>query len=221
MKMSLLTLLIFSSLIAGYGAIVSHIVSNKLVIAEHNRVRDPNHPLTGFIKLSIAAQTCVKQMLADDVTGQGHPCNPLNHRQGENIYTWLSKLPLKTLDDRKLIFEKAMKEWYAEHKYMTFSDSNWIMDADVNKIGHFTQVVWKSTKSVGCAVGSSATKTMVVCRYSPPGNKFTGSALLSNVPPVKATNKMCEDQEGCDFLDCFGEFAALARSTCPKKCNEC
>ncbi|KAF9027970.1 PR-1-like protein [Hymenopellis radicata] len=44
--------------------------------------------------------------------------------------------------------------------------------------GHFTQVVWKSTTSVACAVGQCAAGTIfdkaasyyVVCRYSPPGN---------------------------------------------------
>ncbi|KAF8990188.1 CAP domain-containing protein, partial [Cyathus striatus] len=43
--------------------------------------------------------------------------------------------------------------------------------------GHFTQVVWKSTTSVACAITSCPAGTIfgqaskyVVCRYAPPGN---------------------------------------------------
>ncbi|KAF9562972.1 PR-1-like protein, partial [Agrocybe pediades] len=43
--------------------------------------------------------------------------------------------------------------------------------------GHFTQVVWKSTTGVACAVANCASGTIfgqssqfLVCRYSPPGN---------------------------------------------------
>ena len=45
--------------------------------------------------------------------------------------------------------------------------------------GHYTQMVWKNTKEVGCAIATSNEKTSngmagvvayLVCRYSPPGN---------------------------------------------------
>jgi hypothetical protein len=40
--------------------------------------------------------------------------------------------------------------------------------------GHYTQVVWRSTKLVGCGVASCSagnSKAQVwVCQYSPPGN---------------------------------------------------
>lgn len=37
-------------------------------------------------------------------------------------------------------------------------------------VGHYTQMVWRNTKSVGCALASNGTTDFLVCRYSPPGN---------------------------------------------------
>jgi uncharacterized protein YkwD len=37
---------------------------------------------------------------------------------------------------------------------------------EVAKYGHFTQMMWPSTTSVGCGISSG----VVVCHYSPPGN---------------------------------------------------
>src|SRR5882724_4753561 len=37
-------------------------------------------------------------------------------------------------------------------------------------VGHYTQVIWKGTTSVGCAVASNGKIDFMVCRYSPPGN---------------------------------------------------
>jgi hypothetical protein len=37
-------------------------------------------------------------------------------------------------------------------------------------VAHYTQMVWKSTNRVGCAVHTGARWDFLVCRYSPPGN---------------------------------------------------
>ena len=45
----------------------------------------------------------------------------------------------------------------------------------VPMIGHYTQMVWKNTKEVGCATASSDTLAVLVCRYSPGGNYLNQS----------------------------------------------
>jgi hypothetical protein len=38
-------------------------------------------------------------------------------------------------------------------------------------VAHYTQVVWRGTTHVGCAIHSSARWDYLICRYSPPGNR--------------------------------------------------
>ena len=38
------------------------------------------------------------------------------------------------------------------------------------RCGHFTQVVWRTTKLVGCGVARNATREVWVCDYAPHGN---------------------------------------------------
>ena len=60
--------------------------------------------------------------------------------------------------------------------------SGWI-DEKPYMGGHYTQMVWKNTKEVGCAIATSNGKTdngmagvvaYLVCRYSPPGHTGGG-----------------------------------------------
>lgn len=37
-------------------------------------------------------------------------------------------------------------------------------------VGHYTQMVWKNTTSVGCALAGNGSTDYLVCRYSVPGN---------------------------------------------------
>ncbi|VDL82412.1 unnamed protein product [Nippostrongylus brasiliensis] len=41
---------------------------------------------------------------------------------------------------------------------------------DVYKIGHYTQIVWATTRAIGCAVKECEGSTMAVCNYRPTGN---------------------------------------------------
>jgi len=42
----------------------------------------------------------------------------------------------------------------------------------VPMIGHYTQMVWKNTKEVGCGTASNDNLVVLVCRYSPSGNQL-------------------------------------------------
>ncbi|MBN1531047.1 MAG: SCP-like extracellular [Spirochaetes bacterium] len=38
------------------------------------------------------------------------------------------------------------------------------------QVGHYTQMIWRDTREVGCARASAGGNDIFVCRYSPPGN---------------------------------------------------
>ena len=39
-------------------------------------------------------------------------------------------------------------------------------------VGHYTQVIWRGTREVGCAVARGETNDFLVCRYWPAGNVY-------------------------------------------------
>lgn len=84
-----------------------------------------------------------------------------------------------------------MNMWYNGeiNAYMPFFDKEG--GAPLEQTGHFTQVVWKGTKQLGCATvpcsSGTAAPYFTVCNYLPRGN--VGSQYLANVgkPLGKAT----------------------------------
>jgi hypothetical protein len=65
--------------------------------------------------------------------------------------------------------------------------------------GHFTQMVWKSSKRIGCAWNTNTCKSngmnfyKLVCEYDPRGNIVGGNYFKDNVPkPVKKTEAELE-----------------------------
>ncbi|KAF8868770.1 CAP domain-containing protein [Mucidula mucida] len=93
---------------------------------------------------------------------------------GENLYasTGQGGDPIKSavdswMSEACMFLRSPLAISYTHHNNPVFSSDT----------GHFTQVVWKSTTSVACAVGQCPAGTIfgsasqyVVCRYSPPGN---------------------------------------------------
>uniref|UniRef100_A0A0N4ZV26 SCP domain-containing protein n=1 Tax=Parastrongyloides trichosuri TaxID=131310 RepID=A0A0N4ZV26_PARTI len=68
--------------------------------------------------------------------------------------------------------------WYNEVKKLNFSKPEYN-----GGVGHFTQLVWKDTKKIGCGVSQSGGDVFTVCNYSPRGNFKSTLALKTNVLP--------------------------------------
>ena len=71
--------------------------------------------------------------------------------------------------------QAAVAAWYEEIADYNFSRPDFSEQA-----GHFTQVVWRGSKQLGCGMATCRGNHFWVCRYSPPGN-VTGQ-FQRNVP---------------------------------------
>jgi hypothetical protein len=50
-------------------------------------------------------------------------------------------------------------------------------------VGHYTQMIWRATRRVGCALGEGANADYLVCRYFPAGNAFGKGPLDADDAP--------------------------------------
>ena len=57
------------------------------------------------------------------------------------------------------------KAWFRPGAFPNVSSTgNWL------DVSHYTQMIWRTTTDVGCAVHQTARWDYLICRYSPPGN---------------------------------------------------
>ncbi|RKH33391.1 hypothetical protein D7Y13_05885 [Corallococcus praedator] len=110
--------------------------------------------------------------------GLGEAHRGLVHGYGENLY-WAGS---STKAEAAAIAAAAVKAWYDEMKLYDFKNGS-----SSKATGHFTQLVWKGTTKVGCAVaqgkGSRLYETYVVCNYQAPGNMM--GDFQKNVSPKR------------------------------------
>ena len=82
--------------------------------------------------------------------------------QGENL--WMGTKGAYTPEDMvgAWIDEKKL---FKRGKFPNVSSTgNWV------DVGHYTQLIWTNTTSVGCSIAENGTDEYLVCRYAPPGN---------------------------------------------------
>jgi uncharacterized protein YkwD len=71
---------------------------------------------------------------------------------------------------------QAVETWYEENRSYSFKSAGFAPST-----GHFTQVVWRGTRELGCGKAQCNGGDIWVCNYSPPGN--TGGQYRENVLP--------------------------------------
>ncbi len=85
--------------------------------------------------------------------------------------------------DQSIVGKEGENLWWGTAGAFSFTDmvSMWgnekaafrygvFPDCGKGMIGHYTQIVWKNTQSVGCALASNGKTDYLVCRYASPGN---------------------------------------------------
>ena len=128
----------------------------------HNRARAEvgSPPLKWSEKLSEYAQAWADELASTGCKMKHRPhSGKWKQQYGENIY-WCMGFVATATD--------ASEDWYSEikdYKHGRLSAQNF------SGIGHYTQMVWKSTRTMGVGVAHCRNGQMIiVANYDPPGN---------------------------------------------------
>ncbi|TCM16032.1 cysteine-rich secretory family protein [Novosphingobium sp. PhB165] len=132
-----------------------------IVLAIHNRERAAvgSAPLHWSAKLARDAGYWADRLASSTVFRH----DASNRLEGENL--WMG-----TRGGYRL--EEMVSGWAAE-KIPLRRMRSW--QDDYHRVGHYTQMIWAGTTSVGCALSKGRGYEYLVCRYDPPGNVMNES----------------------------------------------
>ncbi|PSM31125.1 CAP family protein [Haliangium sp. UPWRP_2] len=128
------------------------------VLAKHNDYRARHHApkLEYSSRLESGALSWARRLAS---TGKFEHSGG---EEGENLHFFFSTESISADE----LAEQAVSHWYNEIKKYNYKRPGFS-----GTTGHFTQVVWKSSTSLGCGAAKSKDQSyFIVCRYSPAGN---------------------------------------------------
>jgi uncharacterized protein YkwD len=128
-------------------------LDGKALLAAHNRARQRHcaPPLRWSKKVAASAERWAATLRA-----RGCPLQHSGGEYGENLAAGTAG----TLDAATVV-----ELWYREVK-----DYSWKRGGFSMSTGHFTQLVWRATDELGCALAQCRGIDLWVCQYAPPGN---------------------------------------------------
>jgi hypothetical protein len=134
-----------------------------VMISGHNRARAAvgTSPLLWDEALVATARGYAEQMAR---TGRfEHAAQPQGPgREGENLWTGTRGA---------YRYDEMMGHWVDERRdFVNGITPAFSRTGKWQDVSHYTQIIWRSTTRVGCAMASNKHDDYLVCRYSPPGN---------------------------------------------------
>jgi uncharacterized protein YkwD len=128
---------------------------SRPIVTAHNEIRAE----VGIPPLSWSAPLAkVAQRWANKLARGGCRLDHSTSRYGENLFAASSAVSP----------EHVVQKWASERK-----DYNHARNTCRGVCGHYTQIVWANSRSLGCASASCGSTVVWVCNYDPPGN-FVG-----------------------------------------------
>jgi len=123
------------------------------MVAAHNDVRQRIglKPLAWSEPLARVAQEWANTLIAN-----GDFAHRTKSPYGENLYE---------IRGGSSSAAEVVSSWADESR-----DYDYASNRCRSMCGHYTQIVWATTKSVGCAVARGQGREVWVCNYDPPGN---------------------------------------------------
>jgi uncharacterized protein YkwD len=147
-------------LVGGTGRLTS---LDQRLLAAHNRERDSQGIAALAWDPALAAEAAAwGERLA--AAGEFEHSDDLDgdDPQGENLWAGTSGAYAP---------EEMVDGWIEEKKHFRpgrFPDNS--LTGDFADVGHYTQLMWRETDRVGCALAAGAEEEVLVCRYRTAGN---------------------------------------------------
>ncbi|WP_019515938.1 CAP domain-containing protein [Sphingomonas sp. Mn802worker] len=131
----------------------------RVMLARHNAARAELGltPLAWDEALARDAQRYAEQMAQS-----GRFAHADQHGQGENLFTGTRGA---------YSYAEMIDLWLAERRdFVNAPTPGFSRTGRAGDVAHYTQIVWRGTRAIGCALAANARDDFLVCRYSPPGN---------------------------------------------------
>jgi pathogenesis-related protein 1 len=123
------------------------------ILAAHNSIRKQVGvpPLQWSDKLAAVARNW-----AENLAARGEFRHRPNNSYGENIFEATNWRPSAA---------QVVKQWASEAR-----DYDYASNSCRRVCGHYTQIVWRGTRQMGCGSATRGARVVWVCNYNPPGN---------------------------------------------------
>ena len=142
----------------------------EAMVTAHNQARKTVGvpPLSYSPELAVSAQAWANELMQNNQCKMRH--SKPDGKYGENLY-WASAVQWSDgkRELQQAFPQKVVSSWANERADYDYKTNSCIAG---KMCGHYTQVVWNTTTTVGCAVAVCAdSKEQVwVCQYQPAGN---------------------------------------------------
>lgn len=175
-----------ASVIIALGCLVAAVSgcgdwANSLTLHNQHRAKHQAPTMTWNTAMASQAAAWSATLVNSSSCWLQHSTSSQRNNNGENLYAvWGSTTPSCSA---------ATTAFYNEVSKYVFTSTPWTTNGpNFAQIGHFTQVVWKSSIQLGCGSAVSASGCYVItCRYSPAGNYVGDAQFLANVLPPANT----------------------------------
>ena len=159
MKAAITALVLFVGLSTGAAAQADFV---GRILAAHNAERAALDLPPLVWSEALAAEAAV---WADRLAELGRlEHSPGYQRPGEGENLWMGTAGAFAL-------EEMVGDWAEEKQFFRYGRfPDVATSGDWHVVGHYTQMIWKRTSEVGCALASGDGWDVLVCRYSPAGN---------------------------------------------------
>ena len=133
----------------------------RQLLASHNRARAEVGiaPVVWSSTLAIYAQEWANHLASTSGRMEHRPhWGKWKQEHGENLF--IGTAGYYGLADAVAAWER--EKWVY--------DGRAVDESNVHAFGHYTQLIWRNTRRIGCAKVECAGNVIVVCNYDPPGN---------------------------------------------------